>query len=254
MIDRAQLNLERSADELRSLHSKNIFTEEEINKIIKERKSHEYKIIKPQKKLSDFLRYLEFEINLEKEKEIRKEKKEIKNDFTDLKSTRRIILIFKKALQYFFDERLFAQFVDYLDEKECTEEMKDYFANICLLRFNDSDLWIFCGTKLFEKKEIDAGRSLLQKGLRIHKKFSFYKEYFKIEFSYFKEALELSKEVGLDPKETELEDGAVLVVLFKEVYGLFGESEEINLLLKMFDGYEILKKAVEESILEKKND
>ncbi|KCZ75532.1 hypothetical protein H311_03490, partial [Anncaliia algerae PRA109] len=215
MLDKIQLSLERTADELRNFLAKKLYTEEEVNEIIHKRKDFEYKISRENKKLTDYLRYLEFEIALEKETDMKRKHRHISSGLIEIKNTRRIISIFKSALKFKYDERLLIQFIDYLEEKECIEEMKEYFANICLLRFNDMDLWIFAGHKLFQCKEIDAGRLLLQKGLRINSTFEFYLEYFKIEFAHFQCLLNVSKEMGMEPCEFELEDGAILIILFR---------------------------------------
>lgn len=237
MIEKIHFNLEKSAEELKDSLSKKIYTEEEIRSIVKKRKNFEYRISRPQKKLSDFLKYLEYELSLDSEKQLKNKK--------DLRNVKRIIEIFKSALKHFFDERLFVQFIDFLEENECFEEMKDYFGKVCLLRVNDSELWLFCGTKLFEVKEVTCGRLLFQKGLRVHNSFNFYKEYFLVEFMHFTNLLQINKEIGIESLETELEDGAVLLVLFNEIYKLFGDKEDLTELVSLFSDYELLKKEID---------
>lgn len=49
MLDKIQLSLERTADELRNFLAKKLYTEEEVNEIIHKRKDFEYKISRENK-------------------------------------------------------------------------------------------------------------------------------------------------------------------------------------------------------------
>ena len=62
MAERVREALESCLDELEDLHSRGIFTREELKMVVKRRTAMEYTIVKKKPALRDFLRYIDYEM------------------------------------------------------------------------------------------------------------------------------------------------------------------------------------------------
>jgi U3 small nucleolar RNA-associated protein 6 len=119
----ASYYLEQMLVDLDILQNRGIFSENEVKSIIKERTHYEYAIHRRIPKKTDFLKYLEYEINLEQLLRLRREKltkgqklssRERAADFSILK---RIHYLYQKTLKkYAQDVDIWLQYFDYCQE------------------------------------------------------------------------------------------------------------------------------------------
>lgn len=65
MAEKVQQRIEKRLPELEDLLVKELFSQEELNHIIKKRKAFEFAISRRITQKADYLRYIEYEINLE---------------------------------------------------------------------------------------------------------------------------------------------------------------------------------------------
>ena len=79
MADNVQKILERSIPELEDLQERGLFNEKEIRSITNKRRDYEYRLQRRGKTLEDFLRYIEYEISIDKLRLLRKQKKKLQN-------------------------------------------------------------------------------------------------------------------------------------------------------------------------------
>lgn len=103
MGDLIQRLMEEMIPELEDLQAKKIFSPSEIKVIVKKRTDFEYRIKAKIPHLPDFLRYIQYEVNLERLRVKRKEKlpAPMQPSASDVSSNRRVSFIFDRALRKF---------------------------------------------------------------------------------------------------------------------------------------------------------
>jgi len=103
MADLIQRLMEEMIPELEDLQAKKLFSPAEIKVIVKKRTDFEYRIKAKIPHLPDFLRYIQYEVNLERLRVKRKERltEPVQPSASDVSSNRRISFIFDRALRKF---------------------------------------------------------------------------------------------------------------------------------------------------------
>jgi U3 small nucleolar RNA-associated protein 6 len=79
MSEKVFLNLERMMPELEDYEERGVFTKNELLKIVETRKKHEFRLQRVDKKLMDFIKYIQSETSLEKIRDKRLKKHNLKN-------------------------------------------------------------------------------------------------------------------------------------------------------------------------------
>lgn len=242
MADRVQSSMEKMVPELESYRRFEVFTEEEIKDIIETRRTHEYRLQRCSKQLVDYLRYIQYEMDLEQRKEAIKEKKFIGGTRHVFETSRRIISLFRAALQKFpGDKALFVQFVEYAMSKKHYDDLKLFFGDYCLRNMRDVDLWIFCAGKLLETGDADSARVVMQKGIRANPGSTKIKlEYFRLEVLYMEEVLKLKEEPDLLCPAVEEDADAIPFLVFCDLYKKHPKCSEVSEALAIASRFERL--------------
>ncbi|CAM0143018.1 U3 snoRNP protein [Umbelopsis sp. WA50703] len=257
MADTVQFYLEQMVPELEDLEKKNLFSKIEIKAIVKKRTNFEYALKRRITKKVDFLRYIEYEMNLEalrKKRKSRLETKPSKQSVSDYAGNRRIFFIFERALRKFKgDIALWLQYIEFAKANSANKTLGKIFADAIQLHPRKAPLWIMAASWEFEENaNIVAARVLMQRGLRLNPaEEQLWHEYFRLEQVYIEKIKARRKILGIDQKSQALrelesteEDGEEMIKLPTVTAG---EAESMD-----DDGEEARAvKQMEESVAEK---
>ncbi|CAO3681564.1 unnamed protein product [Umbelopsis ramanniana] len=259
MADTVQFYLEQMVPELEDLENKNLFSKTEIKAIVKKRTNFEYALKRRISKKVDYLRYIEYEMNLEalrKKRKSRLESKPAKQSLSDYAGTRRIFFVFERALRKFNgDISLWLQYIEFAKANGANKTLGKIFADAIQLHPTKPALWIMAASWEFEENaNIVAARVLMQRGLRLNPgQAQLWHEYFRLEQLYIEKIKARRKILGIDQKSQglkELEDtengdnDTEMIKLPTVTGGEFGNMDE--------DGQEVRAvKQMEESVAEK---
>lgn len=232
MSDKVQKNMENMVQELQNFKKQQLFSESEITQIINTRRKYEYALQRSTKKLFDYLRYIEHEMKI-----LEKLPKDEKNCFSII---RRIIHLFKNALDKFPDDkRLLVQFVDF-SVSYCKEELHSFFEKMCLLDFKNYELWIFAGETLFQNGLKNEARSLMQKAVKANDIFEVWLSWIKMEDAVIYDEKILNEENGLNGENGLSVENIIFCLVFKEIAKKF-ENRIDDVLNVLFDKESAMK-------------
>lgn len=247
MSEKVFLNLERMLPELEDYKERGLFDKNELQKIVETRKKHESRLQRVDKKLLDFIRYIDSETSLEKIRDKRLRKFSLKRTYQDTKISKRVVMLYKNALEKFNEKNLIVDFTEYAKKKQLVAEMKDVYAHICLKNPLDVDLWIYCASSLFEVDDIDGARALFFKGIRMNpSSMEIRKEFFRMEVLFIEK---FCKEAEGDDDEDEIQRGDVPYNIFLDTMNVCRDEETLQEMLKMSKGIEQLTSRIEEELM-----
>ncbi|KAM0679848.1 U3 snoRNP protein [Glugoides intestinalis] len=226
MIDRAQKSLEIIAEELVSYRNRSLFNEKQMKKILENRKQFENKIARSNKRILDFVEYIESEKKLEKIRNKKIVQLKVGMEETDFILTRNIVNLYKKALYYFDEPTLLKDFAEYCIKKRKIDDMKTIFASKCLKNISDSEMWIFCAQKLWEIDDIDGARELFIKGISINNNSKLRVEFFRLECMYAGKLNKINKDFEVAEEDMDdLEKGKIALLVFNDILKSISEKE-----------------------------
>ncbi|ORY48118.1 hypothetical protein BCR33DRAFT_58854 [Rhizoclosmatium globosum] len=199
MAEQVQFHLEKMIPELEDLEQRGIFTKAEIKEIVKRRTAHEYAIHRRIGRRADFLKYIEYEINLDRLRKKRKirlgldanqdevdneAKKKLGFTLSDYSLTKRINGLYQKALKKFSgDVELWVQYFEWAKSMGASAALGRSFARAIQLHPTNPSMYILAAQYEFvSNKNMTSARVLMQRGLRINKEATnLWHEYFKLE-------------------------------------------------------------------------
>ncbi|PVZ98228.1 hypothetical protein BB558_005776 [Smittium angustum] len=231
MAEIIQYKLEGMIPELEDLEQKEIFSKDEIKMIVKKRTNMEYSIKRRQPPLEDFMRYIEYEMNLDLLRKKRKHRLGIepKPTVSDKAAGERIIGLFERAVErHRGNEELWVKYIEFVRKEEKyqqkierfqDQEQLNQYSKVMKLfaraiqNFPLIDkFWLLAARFEFEINNNEGNaRRLMQRGLRINKKSKrMWLEYCELEL-LFAEKIKLRRKIlGID-KDTNLENNPDLV-------------------------------------------
>jgi U3 small nucleolar RNA-associated protein 6 len=156
---------------------------------VKKRTAFEYKLKRRISNKIDFIKYIEYEMNLESLRNIRKQKLGLtgKKSISDHSGLRRIFLLFERALKKFGgDIRLWVQYLDYAKRTGSNVVMTRGIARAIQLHPLQVGFWIMAAQWEFETNgNMNSARILLQRALRLNgNSEKLWIEYYKLEWLY----------------------------------------------------------------------
>ncbi|KAL2613971.1 hypothetical protein R1flu_025663 [Riccia fluitans] len=207
MADTVHYHLERMLPELDDLEKRGLFERHEIKEIVRKRRDFEYLLKRPSPLKEDFIKYVEFEQNLETLRKLRKsalirDSKEgkWKASLCDYASSAQILHIYERAVNKFKgDTDMWLQYLEY-----CKAEAPKKFQKVatkCLqLHPNVAGLWIYAAAWEFEHNlNVAAARALMQRGLRMcPRSEKLWIEYFRMELTYIQKLKARRAVLGLN--------------------------------------------------------
>ncbi|OBZ87819.1 U3 small nucleolar RNA-associated protein 6 [Choanephora cucurbitarum] len=208
MAESVQYYLERMIPELEGLEKKNIFSPVEIKSIIKKRTNFEYALHRRIKQKIDFLRAIEYEINLE---ELRKKRvsrmgitDSLKGNDLQYSGTRRIYNLFRRAtIKFKNDLSLWLQYIDYAKRNKSNNVLSSVFVQAIQYHPHNASLWIMAATwENEENANIAAARVLMQRALRLMpENQQLWHEYFRLELLYIEKIKLRRRLLGIDQQK-----------------------------------------------------
>ncbi|KAJ3292060.1 U3 snoRNP protein [Borealophlyctis nickersoniae] len=218
MADAVHYHLEKMVPELEDLEKRGIFSKTEIKSIVKRRTDLEYAIHRLQPLKSDFLRYIEYEINLDRlrrkrkrrmhlnvpQKQAKREKNKLKGSpgvkektsLSDYSLLRRIHGLYQKMLRRFGgDMGLWVQYFEWSRAVGSSKALGRSFARAIQLHPTKPTFWIMAAAWEFEENgNMNSARILLQRGIRLNTEDkTLWHEYFKLELLFIEKVKERRK-------------------------------------------------------------
>ncbi|CAN6601789.1 U3 small nucleolar RNA-associated protein 6 [Trichomonascus vanleenenianus] len=213
MSEKVRFFLEQSVAELEDLQKKEIFTRQEISIIMRRRTDFENRINGRTAKSRDFLKYAEYEMNVEALRKKRAHRLGKANDPKGGVSTwagpRRIMFIFDRATRKFAgDIPLWLQYLEYAKSQKSVHVITKVFTRMLQLHPAKPRIWIMAA-----KYEVDvnasmkAARSIMQRGLRFNPESAdMWLEYVKLELLYVSKILARRKLLGIQTEKEQEAD------------------------------------------------
>ncbi|RAL10882.1 snoRNA-binding rRNA-processing protein UTP6 [Aspergillus homomorphus CBS 101889] len=207
--DKARFYLEKSVPELREYERKKIFSKEEISAIVKKRSDFEHKLNARGAIPADFVRYAQYEMNLDTLR--RKRVKRLGIKMPGHTGQRRIFFILDRAARKFHgDIRLWIQYIEYARQQKAYKKLSNILTDALRLHPTNVDLWIYAAQyNVEEHADMTQSRSYMQRGLRFCKSSKkLWLTYAKLEMIYIAKLVARQRILGLDkpieaPKQQE---------------------------------------------------
>ncbi|CAI5756398.1 unnamed protein product [Candida verbasci] len=222
MADKVRYYLEQSVPELEDLQNKGLFDKNEITKIMRRRTDFEHRISGRGSKPSDFLRYCQYENNVEKLRKKRYNRLnsvgliDLKPSISDWAGIRRIMFILDRATKKFpNDLELWNQYLKYAKENGAIKIIYKVYSSLLQLQPRNINAWLSACKYEFEINGNAKGtRILFQRALRINPdNLELWLNYCQFELTYVSKILARRKILS---KEINEEDAAELTLPSEE--------------------------------------
>ncbi|KAK9366748.1 U3 small nucleolar RNA-associated protein 6-domain-containing protein [Lipomyces kononenkoae] len=169
----SSLTNNKTLAELEDLHKRGIFTKPEIASITRRRTDFEHRIHGRGANLVDFLKYAEFEMNLDllrKKRFLRLVGGKNGSSVATWSGQQRIFFIFERATDKFKgDINLWMQYISYAKQQKARHLLKRILQKVVRLHPTKPELWILAAEyELRENANRKAARNLLLRGLKFN--------------------------------------------------------------------------------------
>ncbi|KAF3047705.1 U3 snoRNP protein [Didymella heteroderae] len=233
--DKARFYLEQSATELNELERKKIFTRDEIRSIAKKRSDFEHIINARGSHPADYMRYIEFEKNIDALRQKRVKRLGIRHKGAGQRS---IYFLYNRATKKFSgDLTLWLHYIDFARKDKAYRRLGDIFTSVVRLHPTKPELWTLAANYFMDTQaDITNARSYMQRGLRFCKNSEeIWLDYAKLETIYVGKIAGRRKILGLDVDRTKkqqvTDDEDTDMIALPDV-----TAEDINPSLKQDDG------------------
>ncbi|KAJ5574143.1 RNA-processing protein HAT helix [Penicillium hispanicum] len=197
--DKARFFLEKSVPELKDYERKKIFSKDEITSIVKKRSDFEHKLNARGVQPVDFVRYVEYEMNLDALRKKRVKRLGIRSGGHS--GQRRVFFILDRATRRFHgDLNLWVQYVDYARKQKAHKKLSMIFTDALRFHPTSADLWVYAAKcALDDHADMSQARSYMQRGLRFCKSARMlWIQYAKLELIYIAKLVARQRILGLD--------------------------------------------------------
>ena len=203
MADIVRLHLEAMIPELEEFESCSIFTAAEVRQIVKNRSRFEYALARHRPSVNDFLRYVQYEMNLDMLHRKRRERvpPEVWKNVVVIGNSakRRIHAIFERGIKKFTaDVGLWLLFIEWEMKHGSANALSTTFAKAIKLHPTKPVIWVRAAQWEYENNgNIEASRVLFQRGLRVnHTADILWLGFFRTEIAYLEKLKERSRVLG----------------------------------------------------------
>lgn len=246
MAEIVQYHLEQMVDELEDFGKQGLFTPPEIKTIIRKRTKFEYTLRRRRVTRSNFLKYIEYEMNVDKlrqqrQKRLLKATGNYEKASSDYSIARRIQGLFERALsRHSGDVDLWVQYMEFVRQNDFSEDreyssqsLSRLYARAISAHPYEARLWVAAAAHELEVGgNQNAARRLLQRSLRVNpKEEELWLEYFRLELLLAQRIRERRRVLGIDKKqgeeeEEETEGDELIKLKDEEEEGGFGDIEQ----------------------------
>lgn len=215
MSSKVRYYMELSVPELDDLNKKGLFDRKEITMIMRRRTDFEYRIQGRGSKPRDFLKYADFEINLEKlriKRYLRLKTADLidtKPSISDWAGFRKIIFVFDRAVKrYPGDLEIWGQYIRFVKEKDAVKVVYRVYAKLLLLQPRNVEAWLLAAKYEFDVNANAKGaRDLYQRALRMNPESAkLWLSYANFELAYVVKLLARRKVMGLLTEKQQRDD------------------------------------------------
>ncbi|ODV83648.1 hypothetical protein CANARDRAFT_24882 [[Candida] arabinofermentans NRRL YB-2248] len=214
MAEKIRYYLEQQIPELQDLQKKKLFNQKEITMIMRRRTDFEHRINGRGSKPNDFLKYIQFEMILDK---LRKKRLIRFKDLIDIKGTtisdyagqRRIFFIFERGVnKYPKSMELWSGYLKYAKKNGSIKIIYETYSKLLQLQPRNINVWLSAAKYEFEKnKNIKSSRDLFKRCLRFNNdSIEVWNEFIKFELNYLSKLLIRRKLFGLISERQQIED------------------------------------------------
>jgi len=201
MADTVQKLMEDMVPELEDLQRKGLLSRPEIQALVTRRQDLEYKLRRVHIAKVDFLRAIEYELNLVALVARRREKLGIvKKGFSDFAAMRRIAFLYERALRKFHqDTGLWKQYLEYLRRSGSTNAISRVLPRAIQLNPKDTGLWLLHASwEMEHNNNVEGARTILQRALRLNNSAKdVWTAFFALEIRFIAKMLERRRRMGL---------------------------------------------------------
>jgi U3 small nucleolar RNA-associated protein 6 len=217
MSSKVRYYLEQSVPELEDLQKKGLFDKQEINLVMRRRTDFEHRLSSRGSKPRDYLKYVEFETNLEKLRSKRYSRLSsvglvhTKPSISDWASERRITFIYDRGVQKFpNDFQIWENYISFAKKQKMFKKIYKIYTQLLQLHPTSIASWISAANFEFEYVgSAKNARTLFQRSLRFNKDSKkLWLTYTIFELSYITKLLNRRKILGLMTEKQQLEHEA----------------------------------------------
>ena len=143
--------LENDIDDYEDLLNRKLFSLEEVNEVSKKRRDYETKLRRFQVLKEDYLRAIEFELQLNKLLVKRKERLNAKEaGSADFAMVKKVSFLFDRALKKFkSDLDLFTAAIDFGKQNKCSSQLSQWLASAIRHHPTHEEFWILAGKFIY---------------------------------------------------------------------------------------------------------
>lgn len=199
--------LEKSIPELEELQAKGVFSKPEITMIMRKRTDFEQRISGRGSTPRDFLKYQEWEKNLEYLRKKRVTRLEIKGGGRS--NLRRQLFIMERATKkYPAENALWTKYLEVARDAGAVKNTYEVYSKLLRLQPTNIDAWLLAAKYQFEDNaDAQGARTLLQRGLRINPELTrLWLAYCQFELTYIAKLLARRRLMGLMSDEAQEAD------------------------------------------------
>lgn len=205
MADRVRYYLEQLAPELEDLEKKGLFDKNELAIIMRKRTAFEHRITGRTSKPKDFIKYAEYEMNVDDLKKKRVHRLGVKDTRgpSEGAGPRRINFIFDRGVRkYPSDMQMWTHYLQYSKKKGQVNIINKIFTRMLGLHPMKPNIWLMAAKyEADDQSSMRAARSLFQRGLRFNtNSHKLWYEYAKLELLYVSKLLARRKLMGIQNK------------------------------------------------------
>ncbi|EGV64361.1 U3 snoRNP protein [Yamadazyma tenuis] len=206
MAEKVRYYLEQAVPELEDLQKKGLFEKHEITMIMRRRTDFEHRIQGRGSTTRDFIKYSEFERNLEKLRKKRYTRLgkaglvDTKPSISDWAGVRRILFVYQRGTyKYPKNLELWAQYLDFAKKNGAIKVVYKIYSRLLQLQPRNVDAWLSSAKYEFEiNNNAKGSRVLFQRALRLNPESSeLWLNYFQFELTYVSKLLTRRKVLGL---------------------------------------------------------
>ncbi|XP_071107937.1 U3 small nucleolar RNA-associated protein 6 homolog [Haliotis cracherodii] len=238
MAEFVQQSIEEMLPELEQMERVKLFTKAETRQILKKRQSYEYKLRRRTKCREDFLQYVQYEVNVLKLVEKRREASgcTYKRLEIDVAIIQRIHKLFRLVCLRFQDDiKLWLSHIEFCKSRNERSYVSRLYTRMLQVHNKKPDLWVMAAKWEFEANiNPENARTLLQRGLRFNDTSKqLWIEYYRLELLYaekLRKRRELLEEFA-DVEQEAVLSGTVAQIVYKKAVEQFPGDVDLALAL-----------------------
>uniref|UniRef100_A0A131XVT8 Putative u3 small nucleolar rna-associated protein 6 n=2 Tax=Ixodes ricinus TaxID=34613 RepID=A0A131XVT8_IXORI len=223
MAEFVQKNIENFIPELEQMQRIGLFTRDQIREILRRRKRFEYRLRRMKKSKEDFLKYIQYELNLYDLLQKRRTRlgiTEKRNDI-DLLIAKRVNRLFKKAVLMFkSDSKLWLSHIEFCTRMGWEHAVSSLYTRMLQLHSKRPEIWVAAAKwQLEQNNSPEMARKLLQRGLLFNENSQLlWHEYFRMELIYTDKMRKRRDVLGVEKEEAAATDAVLAAKIPSLVY------------------------------------